>query len=217
MANIKELKNAEKNKDIYILGNGQSIKKEDLSVLKNKVSIGMNANCLLEKEFGFISQYYCVSDARFLKHSEKFKMATQELDKNTKRIFRSELIQYDDKDLINQTYYIDSLGKNGFSFDLKKGFYFGCTTTMLAIQLAVYLGAKRIFILGNDLKYIGENPRFYAESTAQEYDKFTGIQIWNIRNAYLELQKVGIEVYNCSQDSLLMPYLPYREFKKIKE
>ena len=52
---IKRLKGVESGKDIYILANAPSIKELNLSKLKDKVTIGMNANPLLEREFGFIS------------------------------------------------------------------------------------------------------------------------------------------------------------------
>ena len=211
--NISELKDIELGKDIYILANAPSIKQENLSLLKNKISIGMNANPLLEKEFNFISKYYVVSDRRFLNHPIKREMATTLLENQTKRIFRAELEEDDIETLNNETYYINVLGKNGFSFNLKKGYYFGVTTTMLAIQLAVYLGAKNIYILGMDLKYNGKNPRFYKEEEVQEFDSFTSLQISNVRNAYLELQKKGINLYNCSKNSLLYPYLPFVSFE----
>lgn len=211
--NIKSLKGKEEGKDIYILANAPSIKKENLSLLRDKVTIGMNANPLLEKEFGFISQYYVVSDKRFINHSEKRKMCTDMLDKSTIRILREELEEDDDKSIKNQTYYIRALGKNGFSMNLHKGYYFGATTTMLAIQLAAYLGAKNIYLLGMDLKYDGSNPRFYKEDDVQEFDSFTSIQIMNVRNAYLELRKCNVNLYNCSQNSLLYPYLPFSKFE----
>lgn len=211
--NIKSLKSKEEGKDIYILANAPSIKKENLSLLRDKITIGMNANPLLEKEFGFISQYYVVSDRRFINHPEKRKMCTEMLDKSTIRILREELEEDDDKNVTNQTYYVRVLGKNGFSMNLHKGYYFGATTTMLAIHLAAYLGAKNIYILGMDLKYDGSNPRFYKEDDVQEFDSFTSVQIMNVRNAYLELQKYDVNLYNCSQNSLLYPYLPFKKFK----
>lgn len=212
--NIKSLKGKEKGKDIYILANAPSIKKENLSLLKDKVTIGMNANPLLEKEFGFISQYYVVSDKRFINHTEKRKMCTEMLNEKTIRVMRAELEEDDDKNIKNQTYYVRVLGKNGFSMNLHKGYYFGVTTTMLAIQLAAYLGAKNIYILGMDLKYDGSNPRFYKEDDVQEFDSFTSVQIINVRNAYLELKKHSINLYNCSQNSLLYPYLPFKNFEE---
>lgn len=211
---IKSLKDIEFGEDIYILANAPSVKKENLSLLKDKISIGMNANPLLEKEFDFISQYYVVSDLRFLNHPIKRKFATEMLNTNTKRIFRSELKEEDCEILKDETYYVDVIGKNGFSFNLDRGYYFGATTTMLAIQLASYLGAKNIYILGMDLKYNGNTPRFYKEDEVQEFDSFTSVQISNVRNAYLELKERGINLYNCSKNSLLYPYLPFIEFNE---
>lgn len=211
--NIKELKNKEKNKNIYILANAPSVKENDLSLLKNKISIGMNANPLLEKEFGFISKYYVVSDIRFITHPEKKKMALEMLHPDTKRVFRSELKEFDNLKIKNDTYYINSIGANGFSFNLEKGYYFGYTTTMLALQLAAYLGVKNIFLLGMDLKYTKKAPRFYKENKVQEFDNFTSRQIYNVRNAYKILKEKGITLYNCSKNSLLYPYLPYIDYK----
>ena len=63
-----------------------------------------------------------------------------------------------------------------------------------------------------DLKYDGTNPRFYKEDIVQEFDSFTSLQILNVRNAYLELKKKDINLFNCSKNSLLYPYLPYINF-----
>ena len=214
MVNIRDLKNVNKGEDIFILANAPSIKKNDLSRLKGKVVIGMNANPLLEKEFGFVSDYYVVSDLRFITHPQKRPMATEMLDKKTKRVFRQELMAEDQDELKDKTYYIKSLGRNGFSCDLEEGYYFGVTTTMLAVQLAAYLGAKNIYILGMDLKYKKGDARFYHETSVQEYDKFTSTQIYNVQNAYKILKENDVNLYNCSKTSLLFPYLPFIDFNK---
>jgi hypothetical protein len=213
---IKQLKGLESGKDIYILANAPSVKEFNLSKLKDKVTIGMNANPLLEREFGFISDYYVVSDQRFLKHPIKRKMAIEMLHPSTKRVFKSALKDCDSgSEIENKTYYVRTIGKNGFSFDLRKGYYFGSTTTMLAIQLAFYLGAKNIYILGVDLKYNGINPRFYIEDVVQEYDHAISVQIYNIRNAFLQLKKKGVGLFNCSKLSLIAPYIPYKNLKEL--
>jgi hypothetical protein len=214
MKRLSFYKNYYKEQSIYILASGPSIKKENLALLKDKVSIGINASPLLEKEYGFNSQFYTVSDTRFLTHPEKFRIATDLLDKQTIRVFRSELSKYDSNLFKDRTYYLDALGKNGFSFDIAKGFFFGASTTLLAVQLAYYLGAKNIFLLGVDLKYDGENPRFYSEEEVQEYDHFTSTQLANLRNAYLVLKEKNINLYNCSENSLLRPYMPYMPFEE---
>lgn len=210
--NIKKIKNKEANQNIFVLGNAPSVKQHDLSQLVNAISIGMNANPLLEEEFGYVSQYYVVSDLRFITHERKRKLAIDQINPQTTRIFRKELMAFDEPSLMNRTAYVPSIGKNGLSLNLANGFFFGCTTTMLAIQAAVYLGAKNIFIAGVDLRYSKENPRFYEEDDVQEYDPFTGIQLKNIHNAYLELKKIGVNLYNTEKKSLIDPYVPYISF-----
>ncbi len=209
---LSKIHNLHLGSDIFILANGPSILAENLNLLKNKIVIGMNASTLLESDFDFVSQYYVVSDTRFITHPQKKIYATEMLNKETKRVFRKELKEFDDISYYSRTSYVPALGKDGFSFNLLQGFYFGCTTTMLALQLAFYLGAKRIFILGCDLKYSGETPRFYKEDIVQEVDRFTGVQIKNIRNAYLCCKDLGIELYSCSETSYLRNYIPFIKF-----
>lgn len=208
---INKLKNKEAGKRCFILANGPSILKEDLSLLKDEIVIGMNASTILEK--GFVQKYYVVSDLRFLSHPEKRKYGTTELNKKTIRVFRKELKEIDDH--IPNTFYVPSLGKNGFSFNLKDGFYFACTTTMLAIQLAYHIGCTEIYILGVDLTYSKDNPRFYKETNPQLEDANTSVQIYNIANAYSVLKDKNVKLFNCSENSLLRPYIPYKSFKEI--
>lgn len=207
--NIKNLKNKEFGKDIYIIANGHSANNaHTINTLKDKVTIGMNATPILSQKFGLELDYYTVSDERFLKDKEKHRMATSMLSENTIRVFRSELRKHDSPIMIDKTYYIRSLGRDGFSFNLANGFYFGCTTTMLSIQLAAYLGAKNIYLIGVDLQYPSDQPRFYNEKNPAPVDNFTCVQIKNIRDAYLKLKEKGSIVYNCSRNSLLVPYIP---------
>lgn len=210
--NIKELKNRELGKNIYIVANGHSANNINIfKKLKDNVIIGMNATPILSEKFGLNIDYYTVSDERFLRDKEKFKIATDLIPKKTTRVFRSELIRCDAPEYIDSTYYIRSLGRDGFSFNLANGFYFGCTTTMFSIQLASYLGASNIFLIGVDLHYPRNQPRFYAESTPAPIDNFTCVQIKNIRDAYLKLKEKNIGLYNCSKNSLLKPYIPFYE------
>ncbi|MCF5866929.1 6-hydroxymethylpterin diphosphokinase MptE-like protein [Aeromonas veronii] len=209
---IKELKNKELGRDIYIVANGHSANNKDvIDSLKGNTVIGMNATPLLTEKYGLHIDYYTVSDERFLRDKEKFNIATDMLHHSTVRVFRSELIKHDAPYWIDKTYYIRSLGRDGFSSNLANGFYFGCTTTMFSIQLATYLGASNIYLVGVDLQYPKDKPRFYAEREPAPIDNFTCVQIKNIRNAYKILQQKNIGLFNCSKNSLLKPYIPFSE------
>ncbi|KPU61432.1 hypothetical protein AN403_5472 [Pseudomonas fluorescens] len=212
---IKSLKNKEIGRRAFILANGPSIAKEDLSVLKGELIIGMNASTLLEATYNFHADYYVVSDTRFITHPEKKHLATTALHPDTVRILRSELKDLDHKELANLSYYVPALQRDGFSKNLHAGYFFGCTTTMLAIQLAYYLGASEIYLLGCDLRYSVESPRFYRETNPQLEDSFTSVQIWNIVNASNQLESEGRRLINCSEVSFLRPYIEFEPFAQV--
>lgn len=209
---IRQLKHRERGKDCFIIGNAPSVRNHDLSALRNKLSIGVNASTALEQEFGFHSSYYVVSDARFLKNPEKRAFACDLVKPGTVRVFRAELRAVDDPAWIDNTLYVRALGKNGFSFDLASGYYFGCTTVMLAVQLAAYLDCARIFLLGTELNYPTAQPRFYREQQVEQPDPFLSVQLWNLYNASLELEKQGKRLFICSRTSCLLPYIDYCDF-----
>lgn len=212
MNNIKNLFNSECGSDIFILGNGPSVLLENLNFLKDKIVIGMNASTILEQKFNFCTKYYVCSDVRFLTHPDKAKFALEQLYPSTIRVFRKELEFYDTYTRKDKTFYVRALQRDGFSPDLKVGFYYGCTTTMLAIQLAYYLGAKNIYLLGVDLSYCSKQPRFYSEKSFQIDDSYTSVQIFNIKNSHLFLKYKGVNLINCSEKSFLRPYIGFEKF-----
>lgn len=216
MRNNYTLCNKEEGKRCFIIANGPSVRDHDLSLLKNEIVIGMNASTILDREYDFFTKYYVLTDARFLNHPIKRKYATINLSPKTIRVLRNELFINDDNNLPNATFYVKSIGRDGFSFNIHKGFYFGCTTTMLAIQLAATLGCSYIYLLGLDLSnYIGTNTRFYKEVHPQEYDLFISTQIYNICRAYEELSRNQVKLYHCNQKSLISPYIPFYSYKDL--
>lgn len=210
---IANLKDLEKGKDIFIVGGGPSLLNVDLSYLSNKVVIGMNRSVILEK--GFSSKYYVVSDKRFVENEEKF----QDIEKilNTKTfIFREGLTNDFAKEDKKRVCTTKALGRDGFSRNIARGYYHSCTTTMLAIQVAYYLGAKRIFLLGIDLNYYGSKARSYDIENSEIPDAFLSYQIKNIVNAAIILERESIELINLSEKSFLKPYLKFKSFQNIK-
>lgn len=212
---ISNLYGAEIGRRAFVLANGPSVALNDLSKLKGELVIGMNASTILEKKFGFRQDYYVCSDERFLNHQEKRRWATGELNKNTKRIFRSELRRSDDPSFEDRTWYVPAISRDGFSERLEVGFFYGCTTTMLAIQLAYHLGVKDVYLMGVDLKYPDDSPRFYRETEAQLDDANTSVQIFNIKKAEHFFVKNGGRILNCSKNSLLRPYLGWENFDDV--
>jgi len=210
--NIKSLRDREKGRRAFIMANGPSLLNHELSRCKNDVIIGMNATSILQDEFDFKMDYYCVSDRRFLLDIEKKKHAQDFVSGETICVFREELRGMIEKDKL---YYTRSIGRDGFSFNLNNGFFFGSTTVLLAMQLAAYIGCNKIYLLGVDMQYKSESPRFYKEEVPQIEDSTIGIQIHNYLNARKALSLKGIELFSCSQYSLARPYIPYVCFDSL--
>lgn len=213
--NIKELSLQGHSRQIVILGNGPSLQNMDLTQLQKPILIGLNGSILYTKEKELKDDYYILSDLRFVKDPLKMKMLIDHLPLETKLIIRKELLDYIPKELKQKIYVVRSLGRDGFSSDLSKGFYFGCTTVMLGLQLANYLGGTKILLCGVDLRYDPEKPRFYKEGKVHSVDNFSCVQIHNIRNSYKLLKAKNTELLNCSFNSLLQPYLPYYELRTV--
>lgn len=209
------LRNREAGRRLFVLANGPSILQHDLSLLKGELVVGMNASTMLEEKYGFESKYYVLSDARFISSLEKRCWATEKLARVTHRVVRSDLRSLDDRSLENRTTYVRPLSRDGFSRDLASGFHYGCTTTMLALQLAWHLGAREVYLLGCDLRYPEENSRFYKESVPQLEDAFTSVQISNIVNAAAVFEKAGGRLVNCSARSFLRPYVEFECFESV--
>jgi len=208
---LKSLYLAEEGRDIVVLGNGPSLREMDFSKLKDPVFIGLNGSVLISDEKGINDQYYVLSDLRFVRDESKINILKNNLNNNTKVVVRKELFNYLYDEIDNEVIPVRSLGRDGFSEDMSKGFYFGCTTVMLALQLAYYLGGKKIFLCGVDLKYDPLKPRFYKEDNVHSVDNFSCVQIHNIRGAFKFFKEKGIQFFNCSSQSLLKPYIPYYE------
>jgi hypothetical protein len=210
--NISKIKNLEKGKDIFILGGGPSVLDIDLSFLYDKVVIGMNGTVRLEEKFS--SKYYVISDSRFIENEQKFRYVEKIIDAKT-FIIREDIAK--NLPIINQgeIYTTKSIGRDGFSTNLARGFFHSSTTTMLAIQVAYYLGAKRIFLLGVDLNYSGSKARSYDIGNSEIPDAFLSYQIRNIVNASLLLKEHFVELINLSEKSFLKPYLNFKKVNQI--
>lgn len=209
------LRGIEGGRRAFIVANGPSILTEPLHLLANELSISMNAGVLLSEKFGFTSSYYALSDRRFLLNEFKRPMATTRLPSGTIRFIRGDLADSDQPPKGCPTHYIAPIARDGFSTDLRQGFFYGATTTLFAMQVAVWLGVHEIVLLGVDLHYPEEQPRFYAEPVREEEDLLMSVQLKNLAEGTRRCEALGIRVISCSETSLLRSYVDYRPFAEV--
>ena len=161
---IRYFKNKHLGKRCFIIGNGPSINLMDLDCLKNEFTIGTNYTFLKEE---IKTPYICISDT--------FRM--QELALYDKNIFSEKIIFYASHtgptwdsivpSLLNRTVVLHFLENEiNFSEDIKKGIY--CNKKMAsvvfpAIQIAVYMGASEIYLIGVDQDYKKDQLWFHGK------------------------------------------------------
>lgn len=170
--NLKILKNKHLGKRCFIIGNGPSLKAEDLEKLKNEITFAFNRIYYVFDQTDWRPTYYCSEDDKTI---FKSKDEINKLDLENK--FFPVNFPWDYKiHLKTATYYIfkvgDGIVEPGFSEDIVKGIYWGNTVAYTAIQMAVYMGIREIYLLGIDhnfSKMINDKGEIVIDETAKDY------------------------------------------------
>lgn len=200
MDKIEDFKNRHNDKNLFILASGPSLKELDLSPLDRRITMGLNRSFMAYPE----PYYHCVFDYRL------FELYPTELEK-CRVLFTLEGRPFGLP--------LTLLGSQGFSEDLSEGIYSGYTISYFALQLAIYMGFKRIFFLGLDLKLKEKNTHFFGHdfhSKDHETTEFPKM-IRSFETIAPELKARGHQIYNCSEESTLkcFPYMSYEEALKF--
>lgn len=195
-----------------IIGNGPSLTIEDLEKLNGKVTFATNRIYKIFEKTDWRPTYYVASDCVGLSQwgyeLERLDLAYFIIsDSNTdfwSRMMDSRFVRYH---IIEQ----DNNKIPKFSFDITQGIYGMSTIVYECIQIAVYMGIKRIILLGVDFSYQG-SPKNPANHFIQNYyEKIEGdVPVFDKQGALLALQSAkyyadlcGIEIYNSSRGGRL--------------
>lgn len=212
---VEDHKDRFRGKRAFIIASGPSVASLDLSFLRNEIVYLVNGATLLQEKFDLKPAYFCTTDARFLKADRVHGLASERLHSGTIRLIRDIVKPFDRSSLASRTIYARTIAKNGFSQDMKSGFYFWCTSVSLAMQMAWYNGVNELYLLGVDLNYKHSAARFYQEERAQPVDPFLGVQLHNIVQASRYFEANDRKVYLCSKESLLKPYISVKNFEML--
>lgn len=101
----------------------------------------------------------------------------------------------------------------GYTFD---DFRTGLNSGYCALQLAVALGYRRIYLFGFDLctTSVSHYHEEYGESK-EKFDKKLEGYFQSFKQGLEELKKSDIKVYSCSPISRLNQIIPYKDWKEV--
>jgi hypothetical protein len=221
------LKNKHKNKRIFLIGNGPSLKIEDLDKLKNEITFAANKIYLSYDQTDFRPTYYLVEDDLVYKQNYKNISSL----KGSIKFFPSYAKRWE-RPLRDGIYFkMNLLGSttenfpNFHSNPLDEGLYWGSTVIYTMIEFAVYFGCNEIYLLGVDFSFEVPDTSEYnkyenridlicngeVNHFHKDYRKIG--EKWNLPNLDVQLKSFtkakeycdshGIRIYNVSRRTKL--------------
>ena len=218
---IKTFKNKYEGGRCFIVGNGPSLRIEDLEAIRNEYSFGANRIYNLFSSTTWRPTFYMSVDLDVLRHSwqeldtydfnEMFLATPLDFDMSLFKNKATRIFQ-DPRFVVNKyndlTAYI--------SEDVSKVFSVGYTVTFTAIQFAIYMGFKEIYLIGMDFNFSTKREKsgkitkddsvqdhFYAKKYQATVPFFydNNLYAYNVAREYAE--KHGIRILNATRGGKL--------------
>lgn len=232
---IKELKNTKVGETCFIIGNGPSLKAEDLTKL-NELGIDTFAANRIFKIYDktpWRPNYFCCEDPVIIKDIED---VINSLDCKYKFIPINLCwdigIDIKNAHYINMDYARNDEVDYGFVDELEKRVFCQGTVTLTAIQLAAYMGYKNIYMIGVDnsySRYLGPDGQVIEDKSVRDYFDNSydeGIKNDIVRNmdaltqgyyrTYMHFKETDVSIYNATRGGKLevFPRIDLDEFFK---
>ena len=141
---MRKLKNKYYGQRCFIIGNGPSLNRMDLSLLKNEYTFGLNRIYLLFPKIGFTTTYYVAVN----------RLVIEQCAHEIEKLPITKFISYHAKPHINYTSDMIFVCNPGtglfFSKNPVSRISEGATVTYVAMQIAFYLGFSQVILIGVD-------------------------------------------------------------------
>lgn len=143
---LRKFKNKHLGEDCFIIGNGPSLNKMDLTKLNEYHTFGMNKIYLIFKRVDLKLSYLTAVNELVIQQSsdiyENFNCPVFLGYKASKNVVKKK----------SHIYRLATTGGISWPFGetIEQPIYEGCTVTFIALQLAYYMGFRRVFLVGCD-------------------------------------------------------------------
>ncbi len=162
--NIKRFRGIHKGKRCFIIGNGPSLKSEDLEIIKNNQEITFACNGIYRcfDTVNWRPTYYFAIDKYYdyFFNTLNGNLILKKMSNVCDECFlRCGIINTEGGFTNNINIIVPKFSKtqNDFEFsdDLSEGYYMGYTVAYCMMQMAIYMGIDEIYLIGMDNNYIG--------------------------------------------------------------
>lgn len=202
---LKEYKGIHEGQRCFIVATGPSLTVDDYLKLKDEHTIGVNGLCMWFKQQDMETEYFVVSD------DDVFSRVQSSLDKATHtQVFISERVQKTNSvpkkyhlfpvDIWNRFAIKES--EKRLSNDISVCSYDEETVVFHAIQIAIYMGFKEIYLIGTDCNY--NQSQTYAVDHGKKVDKTLGPKMIRSYSVVKKYEKIyGFKVFNVTRGGML--------------
>ncbi len=206
---LSKYKNKHLGESCFVIGTGPSLKVSDLERIgkENIVSFASNKLYLLYDKTEWRPDYYVIVDRRIFDESENYMSDILSSDTFVRK--------FDDMDKVEGVNWFAGVGENfypgfpSFSSDIVEGVFGSRTVTYDILQIAAYMGFKKIYLIGIDFTW-GENEASthfcdnYTDDTLVRYAEQLKEQVEHGYIAAREYAKQhGIKIYNATRGGKL--------------
>lgn len=207
---IERFKGVHCNERCFIVATGPSLRIEDLNLLHEKGEICISVNGIFKAfdKTKWRPDYYMASDPAFTMTWYK-----EILEMDVKEKFIADVAWISECEEINSYFYKWHLQKEkfdgeypNFSDDFSRCSYWGCTIVYEgALQLAVYMGVKEIYLLGVDCNYVNgsRSNHFFEDNVKDTMDHQERNMILAYQAAEQYAKAHGIKIYNATRGGKL--------------
>ncbi len=184
-----------------IIGNGPSLRMEDLEIIKKSNCVTFGTNGIYKIAHKFVPNYYFAANREFFTDESICKY-------NTVKFVNEQMLLKNEKGEMHYFHGVTTeCGDVPFSANVSQKAYIGHTITYVAIQFAVYMGIKSIYLIGVDANYQkGKINHFYGTEIHDYKDRPVSIQLIQLK-AYESAKRYadshGIKIYNATRGGAL--------------
>lgn len=214
---IKKYRNEFKGKRCFIIATGPSLTTDDLLLLKDEYTLGVNAVVKLLDTLPYIPSFLGIQDLHvYDKIGDQIEQSKLKTIFVSDKLFKKKVRNKNDSRFIQYPLYACRHAvhgerrplASGFSDDVSKVVYSGYSITYSLLQIAVYMGFTEIYLLGCDCSYdTSKSKQYFVESG--HFDKYAEsvgermIYAYTIAKQYLDKKRPDVVVYNATRGGML--------------
>ncbi len=213
-AELVKWRNIHEGESCILVGNGPSLSVEDLERIQSSkiASFGMNLAYKVYDNTLWRPVYYIFSDYNMMRqYYDEIGMLRRD------NLFVKNFYYMDETPMLSDTNYYPGcaercyLEKQRFSDDIVKAVYGGYTVMYDALQIAIYMGYKKIYLIGADFSYLDDpatkGNHFYDDKTVDKRavagKPHIYISLAAMQKAEEYAREHGIDIYNATRGGKL--------------